>query len=192
MNQKMGAHEIMEIHEVLTDTIDGINLFRLYRPHVQCRQLTSILNNQIRFLTDEYNRMVQFLQQRSQESAIPEQQPTTGFQQPVYGLDNPATQSPNPSVNMLDDRDVASGMLGCSKSSATLRMHAALECADPQIRQIMVQSAVSCSQQAFETFQYMNQRGFYQVPTMQERTMNAIFNTYQPAPLPETEPGGIQ
>lgn len=28
----LGAHELMEVHEVLTNTIDGINQFQLYQP----------------------------------------------------------------------------------------------------------------------------------------------------------------
>ncbi|MFC4078130.1 spore coat protein [Salinithrix halophila] len=191
MKQKMGAHEIMEAHEVLTDTIDGINQFQLYRPHVKDPQLGQILDRQLQYMIQEYDQMVTMINQQGGPITVrqPRQlqpgswQPTeTAAQtQPTYGLDNPQTQSPNTSMEQMDDRDVASGMLGCAKASAVMRMHASLECVDPTLRQVMVQGAVSCSQQAYETFQYMNQKGYYQVPTMEERTMNTVLNTYQPA-----------
>ena len=78
----------------------------------------------------------------------------------------------------MDDRDVASGMLGCHKASATMRMHAALECADPQLRRMMQQGAINCSEQAYEVWQYMNDKGYYQVPTMKQMTTDTVIQSY--------------
>lgn len=182
MNAKLGAHEVMEIHEVLTDTIDGINQFQLYRPHVKDQQLGAILDHQLQFMEQEYNEMINVLRNKGQGQLFSYRTAKqTGATQPTYGLRQPAPETPNVSAQEMDDRDVASGMLGCSKASAGLRMHAALECADPQIRQMMIQGATSCAEQAYETFQYMNQKGFYQVPTMQSNTTNTMMNLYQPA-----------
>ncbi|MBO8171201.1 MAG: spore coat protein [Bacillaceae bacterium] len=192
MNTKLGAHEVMEVHEVLTDTIDGINQFQLYRPHVQDPQLATILNNQIQFLIREYNNMVQAVNQHGGAEAIPYRKPSDNFS-PTYGLDNPSPQSPNTSINQMNDRDVASGMLGCQKSTATLRMAASLECADPQIRRIMQQGAVNSSEQAYEVWQYMNQKGYYQVPTLKDVTTSTMVNTYTPAATAtDRTPGHIQ
>lgn len=172
-----GAHEVMELHEVLSDSIDGINQFQLYRPYVQDAQLRSILDHQIRFLTEEYNNMVQAFGQRGRKEAIPYRVPSQ-ISEPRYGLDNPSAQTPNTSGKQMDDRDVASGMLGCHKASSLLRMSASLECADPHLRRMMQQGAVNCSEQAYEVWQYMNQHGYYQVPTMKELTTNTTINAY--------------
>lgn len=59
MAARYGAHEIMELHEVLTDIIDGINQFQLYRSHAEDSQLRSILDNQVQFMMNEYNEIVQ-------------------------------------------------------------------------------------------------------------------------------------
>lgn len=125
MAAHLGAHEVMEVHEVLTDTVDGINQFQLYRPHVKDPQLKSILDKQIQFMSQEYNNMVQGINQRGISKAVPYRGPRNVT--PVYGLDNPTSQSPNTSINDMDDRDVASGMLRCHKASAGLRMRASLE-----------------------------------------------------------------
>lgn len=176
MAAHFGAHEVMELHEVLTDTIDGINQFQLYRPHVTCSELSAILDHQIQFMNQDYNNLVQVANQSGMAEAAPYRAPKTT--KPVYGLNNPQPQSPNATANEMDNHDVASGMLGFHKSSAVTRMHAALECADPQLRRTMQQGAVNCAEQAYEVWQYMNEKGFYQVPTMKEMTTNTMMNTY--------------
>ncbi|GAB7386882.1 spore coat protein [Bacillaceae bacterium] len=178
MAANYGAHEIMELHEVLTDTIDGINQFQLYRPHCQDPELRRILDNQIQFMMNEYNMMVNALNQRGINN-VPSYKWFNNAS-PTYGLHHPSPQSPNASMNQMDDRDVASGMLGCSKASAGLRMHAALECADPELRRMLIQGAVNCAEQAYETWSYMNKKGYYQVPTMKQMTTNTMMGVYQP------------
>ena len=177
--QQLGAHELMEIHEVLCATIDGINQFQLYQPHCQDPQLQNILQNQINFMTNEYNQLVGMLNNKSAGN-IGSIRPKSNFS-PTYGLRSPSPNQPNTSINQMDDRDVASGMLCCSKASATMRMHAALECADPQIRNTMIQGAKNCADQAYETWQYMNSKGYYQVPTLKDTTAQTFSNMYQPA-----------
>lgn len=189
MTAHFGAHEVMEVHEVLTDAIDGINQFQLYRPHVRDQQLLSILDNQTQFMIQEYNSMVQMLQQQGLGNAVPYRAPKYGM--PNYGLQNPAPQSPNLSPEQMDDRDVASGMLGCHKASAVMKMHAALECADPGLRRTIQQSAINCAEQAYEVWQYMNQKGFYQIPTMKEMTTNTMLNMYEAASPAAGQPTGM-
>lgn len=179
MAAHLGAHEVMEMHEVMNDAINGLNQFQLYRSFVKDPQLQQIMDRQIQFAINEYNGMVSIAQQKSGGQAIPYRSPKNFS--PVYGLDNPGTQSPNVSANQMDDRDVASSMLSCHKSSALFKMIAALECADPQLRSMLQQGAVNCAEQAYEIWQYMNQKGYYQVPTMKEMTTNTVMNSYQQA-----------
>lgn len=176
MTAQYGAHEVMELHEVLTDAIDGINRFQLYRPHVTDNELLSILDHQVQFMTQNYNNMVQAANQTGLGQATPYRAPKSP--QPKYGLHNPQPQSPNDSVNAMDDQDVSSGMLGCHKASAFVRMMGALECANPELRRMMQQAAVNCSEQAYEVWQYMNEKGYYQVPTMKEMTTDTMMSTY--------------
>ncbi|MFZ5633863.1 MAG: spore coat protein [Bacillota bacterium] len=177
MHHQLGAHEVMEAHEVLTDTIDGINQFMLYRPHVRDQQLSRILDKQIGFMEQEYQNMVALLSQQRGVSAEPYHSRINPSVK--YGLRNPSPVTPHESARELTDRDVASGMLGCAKSSAILRMSAGLECADPQFRRMIIQGSVSSAEMAYETFSFMNERGMYQVPTMPMRTESNFMGTYQ-------------
>ncbi len=193
MAAHLGAHEVMEMHEVMNDAINGLNQVQLYRSFVKDPQLQQILDRQIQFATNSYNTMVNMAQQRNGGQAVPYRSPK--HIAPVYGLDNPGTQSPNTSMHEMDDRDVASGMLSCHKSSALFKMIAALECADPQLRAMLQQGAVNCSEQAYELWQYMNQNGYYQVPTMKEMTTNTVMNSYQQAgamhPMQPSQQAGL-
>ncbi|GAB6181921.1 spore coat protein [Desulfotomaculum defluvii] len=188
MTAQYGAHEVMELHEVLTDVIDGINQFELYRPHVTDQNLSLIMDRQINFMTQEYNDMVQALTQKGMTQARQYNAPITS--QPVYGLDNPKTQSPNTSYKRLDNRDVASGMLGCLKSSAILKSMASLECADLNLRRMVQQGSINCSEMAYEIWQYMNQNGYYQVPTMKQMTTDTMISTYTPTNMQNMETQG--
>ena len=188
MAAQYGAHEVMELHEVLTDTIDGINQFELYRPYAKDPQLQTIIDRHIQFMVQEYNNLVSALNQQGiGMSGTGYRTPRTNAgMSPTYGLNNPAPQTPNTSPQEMNDQDVASGMLGCHKASAMMRMIAAQEIANPQLRRMVQQCAVNSSEMAYETFQYMNQKGYYQVPTMKEMTTNTVLNTYQPAQMPLT------
>lgn len=188
MAAQYGAHEVMELHEVLTDTIDGINQFELYRPYAKDPQLQTIIDRHIQFMVQEYNNLVNALNQQGTGTNV------TGYRtprtnvgmSPTYGLRNPAAQTPNTSPHEMNDQDVASGMLGCHKASAIMRMMATQEIANPQFRRMLQQCAINSSEMAYEVFQYMNQKGYYQVPTMKEITTNTVLNTYQPAQMPLT------
>lgn len=180
MSADLGAHEVMEVHEVLTTTINGINQFQLYSPHVNDQQLSSILNKQLQFMNQEYNNLVQAVNTQGYSMGTPYRSPMS--LQPKYGLNNPPTQNPNTTPNRLKDQDIASGMLCLHKSSALTKTMAALECADPNLRRMIQQSSTNCSEMAYEVWQYMNQNGYYQVPTMKQMTTNTMTQSYATAP----------
>lgn len=180
MAAHLGAHEVLETHEILNNAIVGIHQLQLYRPHVKDQQLAQIVDKHLQFMINEYNGMIQTLNQRGMGQAVPYQAPANFT--PTYGLRQPMPHAPNMNANQIDDRDAASGALACHKASAMFKMLAALECADPGLRRMMQQSATNCSEMAYEVWQYMNQKGYYQSPTMKEMTTNTMIHSYQQAP----------
>lgn len=182
----LGAHETVEIHEVLTSAINAIHTMQLYRPYARDPRLAQIMDKQLQFSINEYNHFVQTLQNISGQSQTmtTSASPSASYSgtqtfTPIYGLDNPPLQSPNMSPVQIDDRDVASSLLGIHKASASMKIIAALECANPQLRAMLQQSAINCSEQAYEIWQYMNRSGYYQVPTMKEMTTNTVLSRYE-------------
>lgn len=177
MGRKFGAMELMQAHEVIVHLINGINLFELYRPHVKDQQLMQILNNQVNHLYSSYQNIVSYLHNQGQSSAVPYRAPKASSIQ--YGLRQPSPVEPNASQNQMDERDVACGVIGSIKSCAVSCTTAALESVDPILRNIITNCAVSCINQAYEVFQWMNQRGMYQIPTLADQTTQTIINSYQ-------------
>ncbi|WP_102349101.1 spore coat protein [Bacillus sp. Marseille-P3661] len=173
-----GAHELLECHEVLSDAINGINQFQLYLSHCQDIQLKNIIQNQISFMTNEYNSIVQALHHKANMQSLPTVHTRHRFD-PTYGLAANLSFQPNYPMNQMNDRDVASSMLRYSKSSALVRMHAALECSDAPLRDIIAQGAKNCADQAYETWSYLNEKGYYRVPMFDQETVQTLLNSYQ-------------
>lgn len=174
---QFGALELMKVHEVLNLHINGINHFEIYRSYVKDPNLMQILDNQLNHMYSGYKNMVNYLHSKGIGQAVPYRAPKAASVK--YGLRQPAPVQPNASMEEMDDSDVASAMMTCAKSSASICTTAALECADSNLRSMMMDCVVSSVNQAYETFQYMNQAGMYQVPTLAQQTTETMTNIYQ-------------
>ncbi|WP_284644695.1 spore coat protein [Paenibacillus silviterrae] len=179
-----GAHETMEVHEILNEKLNLISHFGLYAQMTQNEQIRSMLTRHMQSAMMSYDQLVTY----THDYAAANQQPPTyqGMtmniqpQQIQYGLHNPMPMAPQ-MQGTLNDQQIVSAMLICHKSSAKVHMQAALECADPNVRQMLIQGSITCAEQAYEVFLMMNQQGQYQVPTMNDHTAKTFLHSYQPA-----------
>lgn len=177
----LSAHEVLMTEEVLSGLINEINTCELFRPHVRDQRLGQILDNQMNHLIQGYNNIVEYLHTRG--TAPTKTYRTRMFINPQLGLRNPAPSTPNMNLNEMNDQDVASALLGCAKSSAVTATVATTECTDQTLRDLMQNCVNSKLNMAYETFQYMNQQGYYQVPTLQDNTTQTIVDSYQEMPM---------
>jgi spore coat protein CotF len=178
-----GAHETMEVHEILNEKINMINHFSLYASQAQDRNLRQMIERHLQTAVQSYDQLVSYTHDYS--AAPSASRSMGGFQvQPQhiqYGLHNPAQQMPQMQGQArLNDQQIVSAVLSCHKNSAKNHMHASLECADPNVRQMLLSGAISCSNQAYEVFLFMNQQGSYQVPTMNDHTAKTFLHSFQP------------
>lgn len=175
-----GAHETMEVHEILNETMNMINHFSFYAQQAQSPELRNMIDRHLQAAVQSYDQLVAYTHDysaasgRMQPYGMPQVQP----QQVMYGLRQPAPHAPL--QGQFDDRQIACSMLSCHKNSAKNHMAGSLECADPNVRQMLVNGSVACSNQAYEVFLFLNRLGEYQVPTMQEHTAKTFLHTYQP------------
>lgn len=185
-----GAHETMEVHEILSEKINLINHFSLYAQQCQNNQLRDMLDRHIRTAIQSYDQLVSYTHDYStaQQGGRTYGMPNAAPSHIQYGLRNPAQQMPQ-MQGRLNDQQVVSAMLSCHKNSARNHMHASLECADPNVRQMLINGAINCANQAYEVFLYMNQNGQYQVPTMNDQTAKTFLHAYQP--MQESELGSM-
>ncbi|MFA7468694.1 MAG: spore coat protein [Desulfotomaculaceae bacterium] len=67
-------------------------------------------------------------------------------------------------TTMLNDRAIAEGALMFHKHSAETNTTAALESAEPHLRNALTNMSRNCIEMSYEIYNYMSQRGWYQMP----------------------------
>lgn len=176
-----GAHETMEAHEMLNEKINAINHFSIYLHNCQNPTLRSMIERHQQLAIQAYDQLVQYTHDynAANQNRQPINMGNIQQQQISYGLNNPQTMAPQMS-GPLPDHMIAMAVLSIHKNSAKNHMAALLECVDPNVRQMLIQGSINCAQQAYEMFLFMNQNGFYQVPTMQDHTAKTFLHSYQP------------
>jgi spore coat protein CotF len=184
-----GAHEVMEVHEVLSQKKCMIEHFALYEQQCSDPALREMLHRHLQSGIQSYNQLVSYTHDyhTAQTQMIPMHSAHTNHIQ--YGLHNPSPSAPKTGAASLSDSCIAEAMLHAHKDSAKNQMAGALECADPNVRQMLVNGSVACAQQGYEVFHYMNQKGLYQVPTMNDHTAKTMLHHY--VPVPQGTVGGM-
>lgn len=176
-----GAHETMEVHEMLNEKINLINHFSWYAQMCQDKQLRDMIDRHLWNATQSYDQLVMYTHDYGAAQHGPRVygMPNVAPRHIQYGLHNPGQQMPQ-TQGRMNDQQIASSMLYLHKNSACNQMRASLECADPNIRQMLMNGAITCANQAYEVFLFMNHNGMYQVPTMNDHTAKTYLHSYQP------------
>jgi spore coat protein CotF len=184
---QFGTREAMEMFEVIKDSVCMIDHFTDYISHCQDPALRQILENQQRHLVEEYNHKVSVMQGHGLDvTNLPRIQSAVGQQGTAatvhghtnlqFGMQAGQGQTTTAQTGMgqatmgqavtrtLNDRTIAQGALLLHKCGALRTTNAALESAEPHLRNLLANSARTCTDMAYEVFRYMVQRGFYQLP----------------------------
>lgn len=177
-NDSYGAHEVIELHEVLDTTINAINTLQLIFPYAKEHELRQMMTTHLQFITGEYNNMVNVAHGLGTGTSVP-YRPLSHLPQ-MSSYTTPVYNMPNAHPNQIDDHDVAGAMLCAHKAGAKLKMSAALEAANPQIRNMLLQGSVNCANQAYDVWGYMQRRGYYPLATLQDTTSAQLLRGYQP------------
>ncbi|RFU67022.1 coat F domain protein [Peribacillus saganii] len=177
-----GAHEAMEVHEILMEKINMITHFNIYANETNNTQLLDIIIRHQQEEIRSYNEFVAYTHDYKTFAPIPPNTEVRGIspQQIQYGMNTQPEFTPQYGT-VSSDREIASAMLLCHKNAARNGMWAALECADPNLRKMLINSATNCANQAYEVFLFMNEQGLYPVPTLNDNTAKTLLHRYQPA-----------
>lgn len=177
-----GAHEAMEVHEILQMKQFLIEHFSMYLDQTMDPTLREILHRHVATAVEHYNYLVSYTHDyhTAQTKMMPVHRVQTFDVQ--YGIRETSQVTPDTERGRMSERSRALSMLQIHKNSAVMHMKAALECADPNLRQIMVNGSMMCEQQAYEVFNYMNHKGWYQVPGLNPHATDALLHAYQPVP----------
>lgn len=180
LSMNHGAHEVLDVHEVLSSMIGGLNHYVLLRDQVQCPELLSILDKQYAFMLDEYNITVECY-----KTGQDPKHPTRSYNMQTgndftYGLTPSEAKKPIQSAQELNDAMISGFLLGIHKAGATGKTGAALEVTNPVVRRVLQDSVPNCIEMAYELSIYQNKKGIYQVPKLSPTDMNTMLNKYGP------------
>ncbi len=178
LSNNHGAHELLDVHEVLSAMIGGLNQYVLLRDQIQDSELLGIMDRQYAFMLDEYN-----ITMEAYKTGHDPKHPTRSYKMQMgndtnYGLTPSAPKKPMTSANEINDAVISGFMLSCHKAGATGKTAAALESTNPVVRRVLQDSVPNCIEMAYEISLYQNKKGYYQVPQFSEADMNVMLNAY--------------
>ncbi|WP_150273247.1 spore coat protein [Paenibacillus tepidiphilus] len=176
-----GAHEVLDVHEVLTGAVNTLNTYTMLSQYVQDPELRGILDRQKQFMTAEYNTTLECFK-TGQDPSVPTQSYKMNQGNDVaYGLKPSPPKQPIQGTAAINDDVISSSMLCAVKSGATAKTMAALESTNPVVRRVLADSLPNCIEMAYEISLYQNKQGYYQVPQLAQQDMQLIQNSYAPA-----------
>jgi spore coat protein CotF len=179
-SQRFAAHEFLETQEAVRTKVAHLELYGVLFSMAEDTHLKDILYNQQQRMLEGYNYGVALLQGRG----IPMHPHTPVlrvYEQPQTGLNQPQLPAPNPNATRLSDFSIATIVLTMHKTGSAISMLWASECVDQQIRMYHATSANICQEMAWEMFQYMNTKGYYQAPQLADHTMQTMIQGVQQA-----------
>ncbi|WP_281884424.1 spore coat protein [Paenibacillus sp. YYML68] len=178
--QRFAALEFLETQEAVRTKAAHIELYGVLFSMVSDQHLKDILYNQQKRMIEGYNFGVNLLQGRGVQ-LHPHTPELRVYERPQTGLQQPSMPAPNPNATQLSDVSISTIALNLHKAGASMSMQWACECVDPQVRQYHATSANICQEMAWEMFQYMNYRGYYQAPQLADHTMRTMIQAVQPS-----------
>jgi len=190
VTQRWAAHEFLETQESLRNLVANIELHAHFVEVTEDHELKGVLTRHINRMMNTYQQGVNMLQSKGQQAPqLNIQVPRFNvMHQPTIGLQNPSVPAPNPHANRLSDVTISTIALNQHKAGSMLAMLWAGECADPHLRSYHVMIANNCQEMAYEIWQYMNHKGYYQAPQLASHTMNTMIQAFQNQPVAVTSP----
>jgi spore coat protein CotF len=178
---RYGAHEFLETQEALRAKAAHIELYGVLINDAQDPHLRDILTNQQRRMVQGFQQCASMLMSHGVQPAVsvPHTPHANVYEQPQIGLNNPTFPSINPNAKQLSDFTIATTALLLHKAGAMFATNWTLESVAPALRACHATSANTCQEMAYELFQYMNYKGYYQVPQLADHTMNTMMQAVQ-------------
>lgn len=180
-NMNHGGHELFDVHEVLSCAIGALDQFMMYRQYAQDLELIRILDKQYQFMESQYNITVECFKTGQAPSEKTSTYLIDNVLEPVYGMQPSQPCKPVQTLSEIKDQNICDYMQGHIKSHASLLTKSALETTNPVVRRVLASQVQNFIEMSYELFMYQNQRGYYQVPQLNQADMQQILQAYAPA-----------
>lgn len=187
-NMNHGGHEVLDLNELLSAAVGGLNKMTLLRPQVQDQELLTMMDRQFHFMQEEYNITLDCFKSGKDPMKQTQEYMMKQDNDFVYGLKQTQPSKPMQSASEISDEIISGMLLDIHKSSASMKTMAALEATNPVVRRVLADSVPNCIEMAYEVSIYQNKHHYYQVPQLTEQDTMAIKNCYEPSQI---HPGGM-
>ncbi|WP_312853836.1 spore coat protein [Thermoactinomyces mirandus] len=188
-----GAHEVLDVHELLSAAQNAMNQYRVLEQQCTCQELRDIIHRQYRFMAQEYNTLLECLTTGKDPSMPTAQYKMQQGNNVEYGLKPGQPKKPIQSPAEFNNEHISAQMMTLMKTSAADKARAACEVTNPVVRRVIADSVPNCCEMAYEIFLYQNKKGYYQVPQFPANVMQTMIASYAPAtPSGNTAPPNPQ
>lgn len=172
---KLTPGELHNLAELCMSCVNSITNMALYQSQVNDEQLKKLLTDHFPAHIQDYNMKVKFLQEATgpnEQLNVPGLNKTlTDFtQSPVA----PVPVTPRTEVQQLNDREIATGYLLTLKRAGREYAWAAMETANPALRQFLKDAFTMCCNHAYDVWQWMAEKGYYPLCPAPQADIDAI------------------
>ncbi|CAI8706634.1 MULTISPECIES: spore coat protein [Bacillus] len=180
---QLATHELRDLSELIAGDYNTINTMCTYIQQAQDDELKQMLQNHLPLHVQDYNLKVEFIQGETTPN-ISKFQPSklkpvlASYTEAPSQKYSPVT--PSVIAQPPNDRAIATGYLLNQKSSAFNCAGSLLECANPELRTLLENTFLNSSHHAYDIWQYMVKKGYYQLSPAPSSEMQAIASMYQP------------
>ncbi|MTI82675.1 MAG: spore coat protein [Firmicutes bacterium] len=180
---RLSAHEVHDLNELTMSCVNSITNMACFINQAQDPPLKDLLQRHFPLHIQDYNIKVELLQKTgvsTQHLSVPPIQQMNMNQNQLTNTIQPVT--PRTDVQQFDDREIATAYLLTLKRAGREYAWAAMESSNPETRSFLENAFQMCSHHAFETWQYMVQRGYYPVEPAHQTSLDLYGQAYQQVP----------
>lgn len=179
---KLSAHEIHDLHELTMSCVNSITNMALFVRQAQDVELKSMIAKHFPYHVKDYNTKVEYLNRGGARTglAVPElKESLTNFSH-----SDVATQplTPRTELTEFNDREIATAYLLTLKRAGREYAWAAMEASHPEIRSFLEDAFRMSSHHAFDVWQWMINKGYYPLETVDPKILSTYSNIYYEVP----------
>ncbi|KEK24266.1 spore coat protein [Bacillus gaemokensis] len=183
---QLATHELRDLSELIIGCYNTINTMSTYIQQAQDAELKQMLQKHFPLHVQDYNLKVEFIQSESTPD-ISKFQPSKLKPVLVSYIEAPSQKylpvTPSMTAQAPSDRAIATGYLLNQKSSAFNYAGSLLECGNPDLRTFLENAFLNSSRHAYDIWQYMVKKGYYQLSPAPHSEIQAIGSMYQPVAI---------
>jgi spore coat protein CotF len=184
---QMSVREACDLQELAMSCVNSITNMAMFINKVQDPELRSIIQKHYEAHIQDYNMKAEYLS-KPDETAMKLQVPELCATLESYTQTGsaPVPVAPRTDITEFDDREMATSYLLTLKRAGREYAWAAMEASNPGIRTFLEDAFRMASRHAYDVWQWMVRKGYYNLQPAPQAVMNAAGSMYKTVSVPVT------